>query len=110
MVRQHFMLVKNNINLEKNSSDKISGATFHLFVRDSLNATLFDADMGSPIIWGERNIVSAATRKNLPTLCKSREVVICFYKLSGEKYIHRGTYRGPNDEHRMRTFFLRVGL
>lgn len=104
------MVTKNIINIDKNSPDKISGNVFYIFVKDSLNTSVFDADMTIPIIFGNKNIALQVIRKNLPLLCRYKSVIVHFYKLVGEKYIHKGKYDGDNNEENMGRFFGRVVL
>jgi len=104
------MLTRNNLNPEKNSSDKIDGNHFFLFILDSSTSTLFDSKMGSPILWGTKSIVILGTSKNIPILCKSKIVRIDIYKWIGDKFSRKGFYSGINDESSIRSFINRIAF
>ena len=87
------MLVPNVINTEK--IGKIEGSTFHVFFLDTLSAVIFDKNMDSPIIWGNKTIVKAVI-KNIkdilpPTVTRVR---ILFYKLSPPEFKMKLKYEG----------------
>ena len=106
----YFMLTRNNLNPDKSSPDKIEGNRFFLFVSNSTTTTLFDSEMGSPVLWGTKSIVILATAKNLPVLCRFRQVQIDIYKWIGNKFSFKGSYKGNNKEDQIRSFINRIAL
>ena len=104
------MLTRNNLNPEKNNSDKVEGNHFFVFISNSTTSTLFDMEMGAPILWGTKMVILLGVSKHLPVLCKHRRIKIDFYKWIGDKFTWKGKYDGPNDEERIKKLITRLAL
>ena len=89
------MITKNIINPEK--KDSIIGNVFHLFYIDLSTSILFDGDLSSCIIYGNKSIVMT-NLKNFHKLMKvdgKSTVIIFSYVMSIDGYRRIDTYKGP---------------
>lgn len=50
------MIIPKNVILPE-KRDHITGNAFHVFYSNTTTAHLFDSDLSSPIIWGDKNVV-----------------------------------------------------
>jgi hypothetical protein len=104
------MLTFNVINPDKNSSDKITGINFFLFVASNTQATLFDADMGSPIVWGTKDKVSLIMSQKLPEIITAKSISIQIYKWSGGKFTFKSQKMVSNNTDEIKMFLRRQGI
>lgn len=104
------MLTFNVINPEKNSGDKIKGINFFLFIASNTQATLFDTDMGSPIVWGTKDKVSLIMSQQLPEIVKSKSISIQIYKWTGGKFSFRSQKLVSNNTDEIKMFLHRNGV
>jgi hypothetical protein len=87
------MIAQNALNPEKRG--KIVGHTFHCFFLDVNTAVLYDKDMVTPIIWGNKTVVKSTIRK-LPELMESQtaRVRVLYYILAPPEFKMRFKYDG----------------
>lgn len=87
------MIAQNALNPEKR--EKIEGTTFHCFFINVNTAVLYDRDMVTPIIWGNKTVVKNTIRK-LPELLGSEtiRVRVLYYVSAPPEYKMRFKYDG----------------
>ena len=104
------MLTFNVINPEKNSGDKITGFHFFLFLASNTQATLFDTDMGAPIVWGTKDKVSLIMSQQLPKIVKDKSISIQIYKWAGGKFTFKSQKLVGNNTDEIKTFLHKNGI
>ena len=89
------MLSANVVNTEKKG--RIAGSVFHLFYPDMNTSILFDKDISTPIIFGNKNVVMTTLKKidELMGVVITTKVRIYSYILTTEGYRRIDTYNGP---------------